>query len=478
MNAGWNFDNSYARLPGLLHRAVNPVPVAAPRLVLFNRPLALQLGLDPDALSGEEGAAIFSGNTLPPGSQPLAQAYAGHQFGSFTMLGDGRAILLGEHLTPTGQRYDIQLKGSGRTAFSRMGDGRAALGPMLREYIISEAMHGLGIPTTRSLAVVATGEDVLREETLPGAVLTRVAASHIRVGTFQFLAAHGETEALRELADHTLRRHYPELIEAPEPHLTLLRAVMERQAALVARWLHVGFIHGVMNTDNMALSGETIDYGPCAFLDAYDPDAVFSSIDQHGRYAYSNQPQIAQWNLARLAEALLPLLHPDQPQAIALAENLLHDFADTLRARWLDGMRSKVGLFTHEEGDRELATSLLTALKDARADYTTTFRGLDPHAAPADGFLHQWTPRWQARLDRQPQTRQQAHELMLRHNPAVIARNVHVEHALSAATQSGDLGPLHRLLTALANPYADGPDQQPYTAPPAPMPGYRTFCGT
>lgn len=481
MNAGWNFDNSYARLPGLLHRAVDPAPVRAPRLVLFNRALAAQLGLNPDALSGEEGAAVFAGNTLPPGSQPIAQAYAGHQFGHFAMLGDGRAILLGEQLTPTGQRYDIQLKGSGRTAFSRMGDGRAALGPMLREYIISEAMHGLGIPTTRSLAVVATGEDVQREENLPGAVLTRVAASHIRVGTFQFLAAHGDTDALRALADYTLGRHYPELAEAPAPYLSLLQAVMDRQAALVARWLHVGFIHGVMNTDNMALSGETIDYGPCAFLDTYDPDTAFSSIDQHGRYAYGNQPQIAQWNLARLAETLLPLLHTDKTKAIALAEGLLQTFAETFRAHWLDGMRAKLGLFTRESGDQELATGLLTCLKNARADYTATFRDLARPDAPAllaDSAFQDWRQRWQARLDRQPQTRQQVHELMLRHNPAVIARNAHVEHALDAATQTGDLGPLHRLLAALANPCQEGLEQEPYRTPPAPMPGYRTFCGT
>ncbi len=482
MDAGWNFDNSYARLPGLLHQAVNPVPVRAPRLVLFNRALAAELGLNPDALSGEEGAAVFAGNSLPPGSQPIAQAYAGHQFGHFAMLGDGRAILLGEHLTPAGQRYDIQLKGSGRTAFSRMGDGRAALGPMLREYIISEAMHGLGIPTTRSLAVVATGEDVLREETLPGAVLTRVASSHIRVGTFQFLAAHGDTDALRELADYTIRRHSPELAEAPNPYLELLRVVMERQASLVARWLHVGFIHGVMNTDNMALSGETIDYGPCAFLDVYDPDTVFSSIDQVGRYAYSNQPHIAQWNLTRLAETLLPLLHTDEKQAIALAENVLLGFAGAFRAHWLDGMCAKLGLFTQEEGDLELATGLLTCMKNIRADYTATFRDLAQAAATAttifaDSACEDWHRRWQARLERQPEGPFQAQQLMLRHNPAVIARNAHVEHALDAA-ESGDLDPLHRLLAALASPFQDGPDQEPYRTPPAPIPGYRTFCGT
>ncbi|MDO9632433.1 MAG: YdiU family protein, partial [Humidesulfovibrio sp.] len=308
---GWNFDNTYARLPESLHVRMNPVPVRAPKLVLFNRPLAEALGLAPQEMDGEAGIAVFAGNRLPEGAEPLAQAYAGHQFGHFTMLGDGRAILLGEHVTPAGERFDIQLKGSGQTAFSRLGDGRAALGPMLREYLISEAMHALGIPTTRSLAVVSTGEAVYREDSLPGAILTRVAASHLRVGTFQYAASRGDGEALRALADYTIKRHYPELAEAGNPYLALLHAVMERQASLVASWLHVGFIHGVMNTDNMSLCGETIDYGPCAFLDTYAPDTVFSSIDQAGRYAYGNQPHMAQWDLARFAETLLPLLHAD-----------------------------------------------------------------------------------------------------------------------------------------------------------------------
>ena len=482
-NQGWNFDNSYARLPGSLHVRMDPVPVRAPRLVLFNRPLAEALGLDAEALAGEDGAEIFAGNRLPEGAEPLAQAYAGHQFGHFAMLGDGRAILLGEQVTPAGERFDIQLKGAGQTAFSRLGDGRAALGPMLREYVVSEAMHGLGIPTTRSLAVVATGEDVYRESALPGAVLTRVAASHLRVGTFQYLAAQGDTEAVRILAGYTLRRHYPDLAGAGNPGLALLHAVMERQAALVASWLHVGFIHGVMNTDNMALSGETIDYGPCAFLDAYDPGAVFSSIDQAGRYAFGNQPHMAQWNLARFAETLLSLLHADEKQAVALAEESLLSFADTFQRFWLSGMRGKLGLFTQEDGDLDLVKDLLACLQAIRADYTSTFRDLAAATltqtpAFADAGCAQWQARWQQRLARQPQSRDEARTLMLARNPAVIPRNAFVEAALRAAVDNGDLGPLTRLLKAVARPFDDGPDQAAYRTPPPPVAGYKTFCGT
>jgi uncharacterized protein YdiU (UPF0061 family) len=485
---GWNFDNTYARLPEPFHVRMDPVPVRAPRLVLFNRPLAEALGLDAEALApqemhGGEGAAIFAGNRLPEGAEPLAQAYAGHQFGHFTMLGDGRAILLGEHVTPAGERFDIQLKGSGQTAFSRLGDGRAALGPMLREYIVSEAMHGLGIPTTRSLAVVATGEEVYRESTLPGAILTRVAASHLRVGTFEYIASRGDRDALQTLADYTINRHYPELAKVGNPALALLHAVMERQAALVARWLHVGFIHGVMNTDNMALSGETIDYGPCAFMDAYDPDAVFSSIDQAGRYAYGNQPHMAQWNLARFAETLLPLIHADEKTAITMAEESLLSFADTFRRHWLSGMRAKLGLFAAEDGDLELVQGLLKCLREIHADYTTTFRDLDPAAsAPgrtfADAACAQWHGQWQERLARQPQSRAEALELMRGHNPVIIPRNAFVEEALHAAVDADDYAPLTRLLAALARPYHDGPEQAAYRTPPAPVAGYKTFCGT
>ncbi|MEO5959393.1 MAG: protein adenylyltransferase SelO family protein, partial [Opitutaceae bacterium] len=352
--AGWRLEHSYAELPALFHARVAPTPVTTPRLVVLNRPLAASLGLNAVALAGDEGAAIFAGNRLPPGAAPFAQAYAGHQYGHFTTLGDGRAILLGEQITPRGERFDIQLKGAGPTPFSRRGDGRAALGPMLREYMVSEAMHALGIPTTRSLAVTATGEEVARGTLLPGAVLTRVAASHIRVGTFEWAASRGDAVALRALVDYTVRRHYGELAGVENPARALLEAAIERQAALIAQWMLVGFVHGVMNTDNMAVSGETIDYGPCAFMDAYDPATVFSSIDARGRYAYGNQPAIAQWNLARFAETLLPLLEPVEARAIAVATEALDGFAKKYQSHWLDGMRRKLGLGNEEPEDEAL----------------------------------------------------------------------------------------------------------------------------
>ena len=374
--AGWRLEHTYADLPQLFHSPATPTPVREPRLVAFNRPLAIGLGLDPEALESPEGAAIFAGNALPDGARPIAQAYAGHQFGHFTALGDGRAILLGEQITPSGDRFDIQLKGAGKTRFSRRGDGRAALGPMLREYVISEAMHALGIPTTRSLAVVTTGEPVYREGRLEGAVLTRVAASHIRVGTMQWASAHEDAEATRALADYTRARHYPELAESSDPYLDLFRAIVARQASLIARWQLVGFIHGVMNTDNMALSGETIDYGPCAFMDTYDPATVFSSIDESGRYAYGNQPPIAQWNLARLAEAMLPLFDPDADRAVERATEALARFPDLFNQHRLDGMRAKLGLFTQEDDDEALVNDLLAWMQRRSADYTNTFRSL------------------------------------------------------------------------------------------------------
>ncbi len=480
---GWNFDNSYARLPGALHVRMSPEPVRAPRLVLFNRPLAGDLGLDPETLAGEQGTAVFAGNRIPAGAEPLAQAYAGHQFGHFTMLGDGRAILLGEHVTPAGERFDIQLKGAGQTAFSRMGDGRAALGPMLREYLVSEAMHALGIPTTRSLAVASTGESVYREDALPGAILTRVAASHIRVGTFQYAASLGDRQVLQALFDHTLHRHYPELATAANPAAALLRAVVERQASLVAQWQLVGFIHGVMNTDNMSLCGETIDYGPCAFMDAYAQDTVFSSIDQHGRYAYGNQPYMAQWNLARFAETLLPLLHAEEEQAIALAEESLLSFADAFQRFWLSGMRGKLGLFTREDGDLELVQELLACMQAIHADYTITFRDLTASVladSPVfqDAACAQWHTRWQARLARQPQSGEDVRRLMQERNPVAIPRNAFVEEALRAAVENGDYAPVERLLMAVSRPYEDGPDQAAYRTPPPPIAGYKTFCGT
>ena len=394
--AGWHLEHTYAELPKLFYSDAAPAAVREPRVAAFNRPLAALLGLEPELLEGPEGAAILAGNAVPKGGRPIAQAYAGHQFGSFTVLGDGRAILLGEQITPSGDRVDIQLKGAGRTRFSRGGDGRAALGPMLREYIISEAMHALGIPTTRSLAVVKTGEPVYRDTLLDGAVLTRVAASHIRVGTMQWAAAHdgqaarcARDEAVRVLADYTRARHYPELADSPEPHMlhmAMFDAILARQASLIARWQLVGFIHGVMNTDNCALSGETIDYGPCAFMDTYDPATVFSSIDHAGRYAYGNQPAIAQWNLARLAEAMLPLFDEDIDRAVERATESLNRFPGLFEQHWLAGMRAKLGLFTEEETDKALVDDLLAWMQRSSADFTNTFRALT-----SGGWL--WTPR-------------------------------------------------------------------------------------
>ena len=483
-HTGWRFDNSYARLPAAFHTQVNPTPVAEPRLVLFNDPLALSLGLDPAAFTGPDAAAIFTGNEILPGSEPIAQAYAGHQYANLTRLGDGRAILLGEHLTPSGDRFDIQLKGSGPTPYSRRGDGRAALGPMLREYLISEAMHALGIPTTRSLAVATTGEPVFREETLPGAILTRVAASHIRVGTFEHFAAMDDTDSLRLLTDHTLRRHFPQRADSDQPALALLEEVMERQASLIAHWMRVGFVHGVMNTDNMALSGETIDYGPCAFIDAYDPMAVFSSIDRHGRYAFGQQPQIANWNLARLAEALLPVLDPDPDTAVAIANEALTSFETRFKNHWLATMRAKLGLFTDEADDASLFEDLLRIMHETRADYTHTFRNLRPDApqgsaSPADAAFAAWHQRWTERLARQPQSATEVVALMHAHNPAVIPRNHEVEAALTAATAGNDLAPFQRLITALATPYDETGQPAGLLNPPPPgTPVCRTFCGT
>lgn len=482
--AGWNFDNSYARLPDTMFTRLDPTPVRAPGIVIFNEPLAAALGLDAGSLQTEAGADVFAGNRIPEGAEPLAQAYAGHQFGHFTMLGDGRAILLGEQITPEGERVDIQLKGSGRTPYSRGGDGRAALGPMLREYIISEAMHGLGIPTTRSLAVVTTGEEIFRETELPGAILTRVAASHLRVGTFQYAANWGRAGELQALADYTIQRHYPEAEQEENRYLALLKAVIRRQASLIAKWQLVGFIHGVMNTDNMALSGETIDYGPCAFMDTYHLNTVFSSIDVQGRYAYGNQPQIAAWNLARFAETLLPLLQDDEKQAIATAEETLGDFAELYHRHWLEGMRSKLGILNEEEEDEELVKSLLHLMQRHGADYTNTFRALTL-GRPEETGLHgnadfaQWLELWRDRLDRQEASEEESKQRMRSSNPAIIPRNHRVEEALEAAVESGDYSVLKRLVAALANPYAYVPEQDEYcTLPPQSGRPYRTFCGT
>ncbi|MFD0672850.1 YdiU family protein [Cohnella sp. GCM10027633] len=482
---GWNFDNSYASLPEILYTRQNPEPVRAPAIAVLNERLAEALGLNAEALRGDVGAETFAGNRIPDGAEPLAQAYAGHQFGHFNRLGDGRAVLLGEHLTPRGERFDIQLKGPGPTPYSRRGDGRAALGPMLREYIISEAMHALGIPTTRSLAVATTGEPTYRETVLPGAVLTRVAASHIRVGTFQYASVWGSVEELRALADYTLQRHYPDIAAGGHRYLALLQATIERQASLIAKWQLVGFIHGVMNTDNMAISGETIDYGPCAFMDAYDPATVFSSIDTHGRYAYGNQPSIGGWNLARFAETLLPLLHAEEEEAIKLAEEALADYAKHFNRHWIGGMRAKLGLAGEEEQDEALVEDLLNQMQKVGADYTNTFRELTRDTRD-DGALFgtpefaEWQERWQARLGRQRESPDDSKLRMRASNPAVIPRNHRVEEALEAAGR-GDYAVMERLLAALSKPYDHdrAPEQEEYAAPPACSAGpYRTFCGT
>lgn len=480
---GWRFDNTYSRLPEVLFAAAVPVAVRAPRPSILNHQLADELGLNLAALSPEAAAALFAGQDLPDGSQPIAQAYAGHQFGSFTMLGDGRAILLGEHRTPSGRLVDIQFKGTGQTRFSRGGDGRAALGPMLREYLISEAMAALGIPTTRSLAVVTTGEPVYRASALHGAILTRVAASHLRIGTFEYLAARRDESNLRLLADYAIARHYPELAAAPQKYLELFRAVTGRQAALIARWQLVGFIHGVMNTDNMAISGETIDYGPCAFMNAYRPDTVFSSIDHAGRYAYGNQPAIAQWNLARFAETLLPLLDSDQEKAVAAALEVLGEYPALFERYWLAGMRKKLGLQTDDANDLDLSRSLLDWMQKSQADFTNTFRDLSSEGPPAGDRYREpdflaWHARWQHRLSRDGRSNASACAVMRAVNPAVIPRNHRVEEALSAAEDLDDLSVLHRLLAALALPYEARPDLAPYRDPPPDDGNYRTFCGT
>jgi uncharacterized protein YdiU (UPF0061 family) len=488
--AGFAFDNTYARELEGFYVPWNAAQVARPKLVKLNHELAEELGLDAGALDSEEGARIFAGNEIPAGAVPLAQAYAGHQFGGFApQLGDGRALLLGEVIDRNGHRRDIQLKGSGRTPFSRAGDGRAALGPVLREYLIGEAMHALGIPTTRALAAVLTGEPVLRESTLPGAVLTRVAASHIRVGTFEFFAARGEQAKVRRLADYVIDRHYPELKGPTNPYLGLLERVCDRQAALIASWMHAGFIHGVMNTDNMAISGETIDYGPCAFMDHYDPATFFSSIDTRGRYAYANQPKIAQWNLARFAETLVPLIGSNGKRATARATEVINAFPEQYERHWLNGMRAKLGLFTEDEADLNLATGFLTAMDGKNVDYTSAFRYLADAALSreepiralfADPSAYDlWSGPWRARFSREAAAPSERAQRMRRANPAFIPRNHRVEEALSAAVERSDYEPFQTLLKILSRPFDDQPEFAAFAEPPPEGRGcYRTFCGT
>jgi uncharacterized protein YdiU (UPF0061 family) len=480
------FDNSFLALPGILYARVQPTPVADPRLVRVNTALAGVLGLDAHALASPEGAAVLAGNQVPPGAASIALAYAGHQFGQFVpRLGDGRAILLGEIVGRDGVRRDIQLKGSGRTPFSRGGDGRAALGPVLREYLVSEAMAALGIPTTRALAAVTTGEAVYRETALPGAVLTRIAASHIRVGTFQYVATQGDPAALQALAEHAIARHDPAAASSDQPVRALLEGVVRRQAELVARWLLVGFIHGVMNTDNTAVSGETIDYGPCAFMDAYDPATVFSSIDHAGRYAYARQPRIAQWNLARLAETLLPLLAAQTDAAVAIATEVLDGFAPAFNAAYLGGLRRKLGLESERDGDSALAQDLLDAMARTRADFTLVFRRLADAADGDDAGLRAllgdaawdaWAARWRRRLE---QEGGDPAAVMRAANPAVIPRNHLVEAMIAAAVRSGDFAPFEEMLDVVARPYEDRPEGCRYARPPAEGEQVRqTFCGT
>ena len=501
--ANFRFDNSFARELEGCYVPWRPDPVPTPRLLFLNHALATELGLDSTALDDDAWAATFAGNTLPDGAEPLAQAYAGHQFGGFSpQLGDGRALLVGELIDRRGRRRDIAFKGSGRTPFARNGDGKAAVGPMLREVLIGEAMHALGIPTTRALAVVATGEPVHRERTLPGAVLTRVAASHIRVGTFEFFAARGDVQRLRKLAEYSIARHDPELAAAPQPFLALLRVVAERQAALVARWMNVGFIHGVMNTDNVAISGETIDYGPCAFMEAYDPDTVFSSIDHRGRYAFGNQPDIAYWNLARLAEALLPLVADDAEQAVAMASEVLAAFPGQYRSHLLRGQRAKLGLrrgAPEDDGaDAALAQDWLALLHAEQVDFTLGWRRLADAAVGDEEPLRAlfadarapdaWLERWRARCAGEDGSAGTDWAMagtaraaaMRRVSPMVIPRNQRVEEALAAASDDGDLAPFERLLDALRQPYDEAPDRARYAEPaPAQVTArYRTFCGT
>ncbi|QDZ81273.1 MULTISPECIES: protein adenylyltransferase SelO [Priestia] len=479
---GWNLRNSYAELPNIFFTPLDPNPVSSPKIVKFNDSLAASLGLQKEQLQSQEGVSILAGNSVPKGAFPLAQAYGGHQFGHFNMLGDGRAMLIGEQVTPSGEKVDLQLKGSGRTPYSRGGDGRAALGPMLREYIISEAMHALGIPTTRSLAVVITGESIVREKELPGAILTRVASSHLRFGTFQFAAKWGTVENLQALADYALERHFSHIEKNEKKYLSLLQEVIKRHATLVAKWQLIGFIHGVMNTDNMTISGETIDYGPCAFMDTYDPETVFSSIDVQGRYAYQNQPGITGWNLARFAEALLPLLDQDIEKAVEIAQSAVTEFPKFYRENWLAGMQAKLGFFNEEKEDEALFQELLTIMKTYKADYTNTFRALTfDKLGNSDLFeseeFAQWQELWQKRLGRQQQSKAESQELMKNNNPAVIPRNHRVEEALDAA-QKGDYSVMETLLQVLSSPY-ESPGQSEYCVPPAPSnQPYQTYCGT
>ena len=481
-NINWNFDNSYSRLPNAFKENIKPVSVKSPELLLLNEKLASDLNLNFENITKDELSEIFAGNVLPKGSNSIAQAYAGHQFGHFTMLGDGRATLLGEHLTNKKQRYDIQFKGSGKTSFSRNGDGRAALGPMLREYIISEAINYLNIPTTRGLAVVKTGEQVFREIPLPGAILTRVASSHIRVGTFQYIAAREHESELKIFFDYVINRHYPHLKDFENIALEFLKAVLDKQIDLVVNWMRVSFVHGVMNTDNMSISGETIDYGPCAFMDTYDPQTVFSSIDKMGRYAYCNQPIITKWNLARLAECLIPLIDTNQNKSIELATDIINSFEKKYEEKWMEMMRHKLGLSILDEKDKFLILDLLTWMHQHKADYTNTFcylmnEKIQNDKIYTDDHFKIWKKRWQERLKKEKNIQDKSIELMKKNNPIVIPRNHKIEEVLNAA-QEDNLKPYLRLLEILKKPYSSREGLKDYQTLSNSNEKYKTFCGT
>ncbi len=481
MTIGWHFDNTYSKLSDTFKENIKPTPVHDPELVILNEELASTLNLDFSKIDKKKLAEIFSGNSIPEETNTIAQAYAGHQFGHFTMLGDGRAVLLGEHLVNNDNRFDIQFKGSGRTSFSRGGDGRAALGPMLREYIISEAIHSLNIPTTRSLAVVKTGEKVVRENLLQGAILTRVASSHLRVGTFQYIAATQNIENLNTLVDYTINRHYPEIKTSNSKALDLLNLVMEKQCQLVINWMRVGFIHGVMNTDNMTISGETIDYGPCAFMDHYDPKTVFSSIDKFGRYAFSNQPPITKWNLARYAECLIPLIDKNEDTAIKLATDLIDNFQNIYEDKWLNMMRDKLGLFGEDKNDKKLINDLFNWMEKNKADYTNTFCNLmdiNTDEIYRNNDFIDWKNGWKKRSELNNSTKEKQSKLMKSNNPIVIPRNHKVEEALAEADK-GSLDKMKKLLTILKNPYDNQNNIEEYQTPaPSSNEKYQTYCGT
>ena len=483
MTIGWRFDNTYSKLPDPFISNTSPIPVKSPELIILNDNLAKQLGLNFSLISKKDLSNLFSGNSLPEGSKSIAQAYAGHQFGHFTMLGDGRAVLMGEHLSKNNERFDIQFKGSGQTPFSRNGDGRAALGPMLREYIISEAMHSLNIPTTRSMAVVKTGEDVVRENILQGAILTRVASSHLRVGTFQYVAMRNNESELRTLVDYTINRHYPNIKKSKNKALDLLKVLIELQIDLVVNWMRVGFIHGVMNTDNMSISGETIDYGPCAFMDTYDPQTVFSSIDELGRYAYFNQPSITKWNLARFAECLIPLIDPKKEKAIEIATEAINSFDKSYETKWINMMRDKLGLFGQDQKDQVLIIDLLTWMHKNKADYTNTFcflmdENFQHNKIYNDENFLTWKERWKERLKLNNNTPEKYLSLMKSVNPLVIPRNHKVEEVLESANNN-DLSPLKKLINVLEKPYEKTKENIDYQSPaPVSDKKYKTFCGT